>query len=93
MLLHFAQLIEDFFRYCDFIFRYGGDEFVVILNNYTEEEVEKTLENCRVTVSEYAFPSGNLTITMGYALIDPVAPPSLLLEKADNAMYYPKLIS
>jgi len=33
VLIHFSTLMKKTFRYSDFLFRYGGEEFIFILNN------------------------------------------------------------
>lgn len=87
VLLHFAGLMEKIFRHTDFLFRYGGEEFVVIINNTDMDGVRFTLERFRKAVEEYVFPSGKITVSIGFSMIDPIAPPSLHLEYADRALY------
>ncbi|MBT3309071.1 MAG: GGDEF domain-containing protein [Gammaproteobacteria bacterium] len=90
VLLHFSRLMDKTFRHSDFLFRYGGEEFVVIINSCDEAAVELTLQRFRETVEAHAFPSGNITVSIGYTLIDRIAPPALLMEYADRALYYAK---
>ncbi len=90
VLLHFSRLMDKTFRHSDFVFRYGGEEFVVIVNSCNEEHAEHSLERFRQAVEEYQFPSGNVTVSIGYTMIDPMAPPTLLMEHADRALYYAK---
>ncbi len=90
VLLHFARLMERGFRHTDFLFRYGGEEFIVIINNSDLVGVKTTLERFRKDVEEYDFPSGSVTVSIGFTQIDPLAPPSLLLEYADKALYQAK---
>jgi diguanylate cyclase (GGDEF)-like protein len=90
VLLHFAGLMEKVFRHTDFLFRYGGEEFVVIVNNTSAEGVLRTLERFRHAVEVYEFPSGHISVSIGYAMIDPIAPPSMHLEYADRALYQAK---
>ncbi len=90
VLLHFARLMEKSFRHTDFLFRYGGEEFVVILNSADARDVAMTLERFRETVAGYSFPSGQITVSIGYTVVDPVIPPSMHLEYADTALYEAK---
>lgn len=90
VLVHFSRLMENTFRHTDFIFRYGGEEFVVILNNNNLEGARKSLERFRAAVENYNFPSGKVTVSTGFSMIDPVAPPSLHIEYADQAVYEAK---
>jgi len=90
VLLQFARLMERIFRQTDFLFRYGGEEFVIIMNNCDDKSAFETLDRFRRAVDEYVFPSGHVSVSIGYALIDPMAPASLLLEYSDRALYYAK---
>ncbi|WP_415891727.1 GGDEF domain-containing protein [Neptuniibacter sp. PT8_73] len=90
VLLHFAELMKKTFRYTDFLFRYGGEEFVVILNNADQEQAIQILERFHKAVQDYTFPSGKLTVSIGYTEIDPVTPPMLHFEQADRALYHAK---
>lgn len=90
VLLHFSRLMDKTFRHSDFLFRYGGEEFVVVINSCDEADVEHSLQRFREAVAAHQFPSGSITVSIGYTLIDPIAPPALLLEYADRALYYAK---
>ena len=41
-------------------------------------------------VANYNFPSGQETVSIGYTLIDPITPPGLYFEHADQALYEAK---
>lgn len=90
VLLHFSALMEMTFRYSDFIFRYGGEEFVVILNRTDKAGANLALERFRKAVEAYSFPSGKVTVSIGYTLIDAKQGASLLFEQADRALYEAK---
>ncbi|HKK15693.1 MAG TPA: GGDEF domain-containing protein [Gammaproteobacteria bacterium] len=90
VLLHFSYLMERIFRHTDFLFRYGGEEFVVIINNCDEKGATLSLERFRESVRIYDFPSGKITVSIGCTMIDTIVPPSLLLERADRALYHAK---
>lgn len=77
------------------IYRYGGDEFVVILRNSSKEDAEsfasrirqelagKKLENKASEVSEY------LTLSQGYCILTPKSGDTIwnLIESADAVLY------
>ena len=90
VLLHFSYLMEKIFRHTDFLFRYGGEEFVVIINNCDEKGAKLSLERFREAVRVYDFPSGHITVSIGCTMIDSIVPSSLLLERADRALYHAK---
>ncbi|MCO7223581.1 GGDEF domain-containing protein [Pleionea sp. CnH1-48] len=90
VLLLFSSLMEDVFRYSDFLFRYGGEEFLVIINQTNREGINVALERFRKRVEEYQFPSNRITVSIGYTQLDPSYPMSILLEVADRALYEAK---
>ncbi len=91
VLLIFSQLLEKNFRYNDFLFRFGGEEFVVILNLVNKAAAEATFERFRETVANHPFPTvGQVTISIGMVHIDSATMPTTLLDRADQAMYQAK---
>lgn len=90
VLLHFAGLLEECFRYTDFIFRFGGEEFIVVMNQTDQIGAEKALQRFRTSVERYQFPSGKVTVSIGFTLIDTHFPKSTLMEIADQALYQAK---
>ncbi|MCI4625391.1 MAG: GGDEF domain-containing protein [Candidatus Magnetoovum sp. WYHC-5] len=91
VLLMFAQLMKKSFRFSDFLFRYGGEEFVTVLGEITAEYSMKVLERFRQAVEKYTFPQvKQVTVTIGFIIMNQEDLPTTLLEKADRALYYGK---
>jgi diguanylate cyclase (GGDEF)-like protein len=91
VLLIFSQLMGKKFRYNDFLFRFGGEEFVVVLNLATQETALNAFNRFRESVAEYQFPTvGKVTVSIGITHIDNSAMPSALLDRADKSLYYAK---
>ncbi len=91
VLLNFAKLMDKCFRFTDFLFRFGGEEFVVLLNEISEDNAFLTLERFRQSVEENPFPLvDRVTVSVGFTLINEVDMPTTLIEKADKALYYAK---
>lgn len=91
ILLLFSRIMEQTFRETDLLFRFGGEEFVVIMENASAAEAVAALERFRLTVQQYAFPQGG-RVTVSCGAIEAVKNSSatLLLGKADEALYYAK---
>lgn len=72
--------------------RFGGDEFVVILENTSAEDAFLVAERIRSCAGALAFSGGGATfhITLSIGLIEGTAPIKELIEKADRAMYSSK---
>jgi diguanylate cyclase (GGDEF)-like protein len=91
VLLVFSRLMKKHFRYNDFLFRFGGEEFVVILNLVNQNDAINTFERFRKAVAVYDFPTaGKVTVSIGATHINGSAMPSTLLDRADKALYYGK---
>ena len=91
LIVHFAQIMTKTFRYYDHLFRYGGEEFVVILNSVNPDMTLIILERFRKAVEDYDFPQvGTKTISIGVIQITANELPSTILDKADKALYYAK---
>ncbi len=91
VLLIFSQIMAKNFRYNDFLFRFGGEEFVVILNLATQGLAEATFNRFRSAVADYDFPTvGKVTVSIGLTHVDSKSIPSVLLDRADKALYYAK---
>jgi diguanylate cyclase (GGDEF)-like protein len=91
ILLTFSQIMEKQFRYNDFLFRFGGEEFIVILNLVNQGDAEATFERFRNAIAGYAFPIvGQVTVSIGVAHINCDIMPTSLLDRADKALYFAK---
>ena len=91
VLVHFARLMNQSFRPYDELFRYGGEEFVVFLQNVDLEMAITVLERFRSAVEAYDFPRvGKKTVSIGVIQLAANEMPSTLLDRADKALYYAK---
>lgn len=94
VLVKVAALLTAQIRGCDFVARYGGDEFTVILPEISEKEALAVCWRIMEAVKQYEFQSfenksiGPLSMTIGIASFPENAHDSKeLIEKADQAMY------
>lgn len=91
VLLHFAQLMTRTFRHYDQLFRYGGEEFAVLLHNLEVDGALLVLERFRLSLENYRFPQvGQCMVSAGVVQIRPNELPPLIIDKADRALYYAK---
>jgi diguanylate cyclase (GGDEF)-like protein len=91
VLLLVAQLMKQSFRGADQLFRFGGEEFVIVLAQANTEGARIAFERLRVAIESYRFPQiGKVTISLGYTQVDPLEGPSSCIERADAALYYAK---
>lgn len=91
ILIHVAQVIKNSFRYEDLQFRFGGEEFVVLLQAEDRERCEEVLERFRRSVEEYPFPNQQkVTISVGAVEFIKGVFHVTPIDYADQALYYSK---
>jgi diguanylate cyclase (GGDEF)-like protein len=91
VLLLLARLMRACFRFHDQLYRFGGEEFVVLMRCNGESETAGALERLRVTTADHVFPQvGNITISIGFSEVKAGDTPSGAFERADKAVYYAK---
>lgn len=91
VLLLLARLMRTTFRFHDQLYRFGGEEFVVLMRCDAAEQAHAALERLRERVQAYAFPQvGSITVSIGYSALLPNDTPSGAFGRADKAVYYAK---
>jgi len=91
VLLLLSQIMRKTFRADDLLFRYGGEEFIVVVAAADHEQAMNIFERFRIIVSEYNFPQvGRVTISTGVVEITPDDNPTVMVGHADQALYYAK---
>lgn len=90
VLILVANLLRSSFRAQDRVFRFGGEEFVVLLRLTTLDDARKIFERFRANVEQHEFPQvGKVTVSVGFASISSESP-VVILGHADQALYYAK---
>ncbi len=91
VLLLFSRIINQTFRHSDLTFRYGGEEFCVVLFDVTLDIAARVLDRFRTAVMQYNFPQvGKQSVSIGYTQVRPEDHPDDLVGRADQALYYAK---
>ena len=96
-LVQVAQLLKSAARKQDSLYRYGGEEFALLLVETDKKEAYRLAEELRQTVERYDFPQKEilpdkkLTISLGLAAFpDNANSKDSLLTYADQALYEAK---
>ena len=90
VLILIANILRSSFRSHDRIFRFGGEEFVVLLRATTLAKAHKVFNRFRETVQEHDFPQvGKVTVSVGFVGTQRGSPVEIL-GQADQALYYAK---
>ncbi|WP_374013418.1 GGDEF domain-containing protein [Pseudoxanthomonas koreensis] len=93
VLRELAELLRGQLRSTDWLVRWGGEEFVVLLPSVRTGHVATLAENLRKAVEAHAFESGvpaPVTVSVGVALQGPGEDFEALFKRADEALYEAK---
>jgi len=91
-----AQSITDTMRRSDIAFRYGGEEFTLILSNTDIEAARLVAERIRIAISQLTCSDGKrsfgFTISAGAAQLTQGEDGANIFDRADQALYQAKKI-
>lgn len=91
VLLLVSQIMTRTLRAADQLFRFGGEEFVIVLEQVAPAGAHTAFERVRAAMEAYTFPQiGRVTISLGYTQIRLQDVPATCIERADAALYYAK---
>lgn len=89
-----SRIIRENIRQQDYIARFGGEEFVLILGYPDLHDAMKCVERLRCLIAEAAYPGlpddFRITASMGLTRYTPVESLDSLLNRADDALYRAK---
>lgn len=87
-------LLREQLRNVDMVFRFGGEEFVLVLSNSGEEAAAVVAERIRGAVQNLCLLVGDkqvrLSASLGCATFQALESPEELLRRADHALYQAK---
>ena len=95
VLKKFVEAVKSAIRKDDYVIRWGGDEFIVILNNvapkYQPEVADKIINAVRAIQIPELEGRRKVTSSMGFAYFDPSDEDAKsALARADEALYRAK---
>lgn len=94
ILKEVAYIINENFRQTDYMFRYGGEEFAVILTETPFESAHIPLERLREKIENHKFiydkEQINLTVSIGYSSDKDFETTFDMFDNADKALYKAK---
>ncbi len=97
VLREISKLIKDYSRKMDYVCRYGGEEFSIILPQTSKKEAYFIAERLREIIEKYEFPHEDMqpfkqiTVSLGVATLpEDSQTKSGLIECADKLMYQAK---
>ncbi len=92
-LIEMARIIKSCCRETDLISRWGGDEFLILLPETTEEMGQKICDRIREASHGVKVADANFTISLGCATkSNPKEKWEEIVKRAENKMYQSKLL-
>ncbi|MBK3331693.1 sensor domain-containing diguanylate cyclase [Persephonella atlantica] len=87
-----AQIMKKNIRKSDYLFRYGGEEFIILTPATGKEDFFKLLERIRKEIQSTKVKGVSVTVSVGGAVIrdKKYIPLEHLIEEADRLMYRAK---
>ncbi|MGE8560020.1 MAG: GGDEF domain-containing protein [Acinetobacter sp.] len=94
-LIKVSQILSNIIRDSDVVGRFGGEEFILILNQSSWEQAQIIAERCRKAIQQLDLTSDSgesikVTASFGIALSNTQFRPQQLLSQADKALYQAK---
>lgn len=91
VLIMITRLLQKAFRQSDLLYRYGGEEFVVIIAANDLDSATQAFERARKKIEKFLFPQvGHVTISGGFSSADPGVLPQEVINRADSSLYAAK---
>jgi diguanylate cyclase (GGDEF)-like protein len=90
VLQQFARVLEETLRDVDVSGRWGGEEFLLVLQETTLEGAIDAAERIRVAFAEVEFDGAHMTSSFGAAELSPGVDAADLVRSADDALYRAK---
>mgnify|MGYP005989614143 FL=1 len=91
VLIHISNLVSNNIRETDFIGRWGGEEFIILLPKTTSNDAFIIANDLKQLVSKTNFGINNtLTISLGISQYLQKDTKNDLIKRADDAMYFIK---
>ena len=89
------ETLSQIIRHSDVVGRFGGEEFILILNNSSLAKAQIIAERCRQAIQQLQLTSDvgesiRVTASFGMALSNAQLKPQQLLSQADKALYEAK---
>jgi diguanylate cyclase (GGDEF)-like protein len=93
VLRQVAQSVEKTIRSSDALYRYGGEEFAIVLNGTDRDGAKLLAERIRQNVAALRIENLNsirITLSLGVAMLQENDNPGSLFARADSALYQAK---
>ncbi len=96
VVMRLGEAFRTHVRPTDFVGRYGGDEFAILLSHVVPDKAGEFADRIRVSIQQTNFDFGSggaklaVTLSVGLACADSEDTASTVFERADQALYKAK---
>jgi len=90
ILVEFAERLNNSIRTTDYIFRWGGEEFLILLSHCNEDSALQVSEKLRQAIETYDFKLNSnfpVTASFGIATYKDIHSVEAMIAHADQALY------
>ncbi len=91
ILQSLASILKQYAQQHDFVARWGGEEFIIIIKHCTAQQAFEKMEKLRTVIADHDFPDvSKVTVSFGIALSRNTDTPETLMERSDKCLYQAK---
>ncbi|MDX1473814.1 MAG: GGDEF domain-containing protein, partial [Reinekea sp.] len=92
VLIELSQFVQSRIREVDFLGRWGGEEFIIIVSETSAEAILLLAEKLQTVIREHNFESiqPRLTVSIGVSLVNETDTELTLMDRVDSALYQAK---
>ncbi|WP_324171575.1 diguanylate cyclase [Sulfurimonas sp.] len=91
ILFEFAKVLTDVFRETDIVGRWGGEEFLIIIEDADKEDIINLANKIKETIERHDFPVvKRKTVSVGVTIYHKNENKNELIQRVDKALYKAK---
>lgn len=89
ILKELSHVLQENIRSCDYLFRWGGEEFAILIDGGSEN-ARNLSAKLRQNIKNSNFQSISITVSFGISSMDNAKDKEVLFQQADQALYRSK---
>ncbi len=90
ILINFASILKNLVRKSDMVYRFGGEEFVILLENTNQNGALNLAKKLKTYVNTHKINELAITVSIGTATKNSSDSCETMLDRADKALYIAK---
>jgi diguanylate cyclase (GGDEF)-like protein len=92
VLIELCALVQKQIRITDYLFRVGGEEFIILFANTSQKEIRDAVEKLRLTIEKElnVLENRTITVSMGLTQVQAQDTQESIFNRADELLYEAK---